>query len=939
MSGVRHASSPVLVGRSAELGALASAIARPPSIVMLEGEAGVGKTRLVTELLALPETARRLVFTGYCQPLGEPFPYGVVLEALRHAGRHLKNKPPLSPLSGALRPYLPELADFLPAQPAPLGDPRAERHQLFRAFRELISSLGALLLVIEDLHWADDGSRRLLRFLMADPPRNLSLLLTYRREEVPGGIPVGSSYRPATGSASVLIELRPLDADGVKNLATALLGECPISTEFAARLHERTAGIPFVVEETLNALDHTETLHAGLLESVEVPVLLREAMVERLIKLPLTARRLTEAAAVLGVPATDTVLAGTAGLDAGRARRALVAALEKHVLFEAGDCRYGFRHTLAQQAVYGTISGPTRQQLHRRAVQALLELTPPPLVQLAEHSRKAGESVDAIRYAEAAAQRAAEVGDLATATDLLRGLLDEPALEPSDVDRLAGRLSAIAFDGLGIREVIATLQRLLGDRRLSRRLRGEVRLSLGLLLMRHSGGVEAGRAETELAVNDLGHRPDLQARGIAMLALPWSGTTPMSAHLPWLQRVDELIAGTTDRLVLLTMMASNVPAWLHVGDGRAWALARRVPGTIGSAGEQRQLARMHCNLADACAWIGHHDRAGSLLHSGMQLATSCGAPYVVSTARATRAHVDWLTGHWEGLTARTLRLLDEYQDLLPVASELSLVLGSLAVARGEWDRAAGHFAETGIAQPQNAITPVVLAAHAGVVRMLLAQQDAEAAALEADRGMEVARAKGVWAWAGELVVMAVDAYCQTGRESDAQALTDELERGLAGCDAPAGYAGLAEAQGILALCRGESAVKQLTDARQRYERLPAPYLAALAGERLARSGEPEAGELTSLASAFDELGATRDAARCRHAVRATGAITPSRRGRRGYGDELSPRERDVARLLAEGNTNREIAEVLFLSRRTVEQHVASVLRKLKVHSRDELQRA
>jgi DNA-binding NarL/FixJ family response regulator len=74
----------------------------------------------------------------------------------------------------------------------------------------------------------------------------------------------------------------------------------------------------------------------------------------------------------------------------------------------------------------------------------------------------------------------------------------------------------------------------------------------------------------------------------------------------------------------------------------------------------------------------------------------------------------------------------------------------------------------------------------------------------------------------------------------------------------------------------------------------------------------------------------------RHTFRSTGATAPSRRGRRGYGDELSPREHDVARLLTDGHTNREVAEVLFLSRRTVEQHVANVLRKLKVRSRREL---
>ncbi|EHN77540.1 LuxR family transcriptional regulator fused with ATPase domain, partial [Streptomyces coelicoflavus ZG0656] len=114
--------------------------------------------------------------------------------------------------------------------------------------------------------------------------------------------------------------------------------------------------------------------------------------------------------------------------------------------------------------------------------------------------------------------------------------------------------------------------------------------------------------------------------------------------------------------------------------------------------------------------------------------------------------------------------------------------------------------------------------------------------------------------------------------------------------------------------------------------------AARAGEAAAREalvlGDPDTvPDMGAVAEEFAALGATRDAARCRRVLRGTGVVTPSRRGRRGYGDALSPREREVARLVSLGHTNREIADVLFLSPRTIEQHVAKVLRKLGVSSR------
>ncbi|MGQ0840672.1 ATP-binding protein [Actinokineospora sp.] len=943
-------SSPVLVGRGHQLGSLRSAVPAQPAVIMIEGEAGVGKSRLVRELLDT-DLGPLSVLIGYCQPVGEPFPYGAVLEALRGADERLGHRPKLTPVTGVIGPLLPEISEFLPDPLPPTGDPRADRHRLFRALRELLSALGPVLLVIEDLHWADDGSRQLLRFLMGDPPANLTIVVTYRREDTPGGIPLGTAYRPPTGITSMLVELGPLDVDEVRALTAAILDEDAVSAEFAAKLHERTAGIPFVVEETLRALRNPAgAVHADgaaarrLLDTVEVPVLLRDAMAERLAALPTTATRLAQAAAVLGVPAPAELLGEVAAIAAPRVGAALTHALTGHVLHEVEGGRYGFRHALAQQAVYDTLGGPDRRKLHTRAIDALDQVEPRPLVQLAEHSERAGRVAAWLHYGEAAADRATELGDAATATGLLQRLLAEPSVPAQDVDRLAIKLGRVAHTGLDQHDPTETLERLLNDRRLSTSARGEVRLYGGLLLIRQAGRLAEARSEIEVAFHDLTERPDLAAKATAVLGQPFVGMATLAELEPWLHLADRYRAACADNELRISLLANEFGSKLHVGDPSVLRGLGQLPDTGATAGEQRQLARAHCNLADACTSVGHFRLAGELLRSGLRLAAECGAPFVVSTARATQARLDWFTGEWTGLADRAARLLDEYRDLFPVASELCLVLGSLAGARGEWAEATSLLTETGAFAPAESITPVAIAGCAGLAWTMLAQDEVARACVDADRGLDIVRTKGVWAWASEIGPVAVAAYLAAGRERDAAGLVEEIATGIAGRDVPVAVAALAQCRGRLAESSGElvEAVEHYREAGGAYERLPAPYFAATVAEReaiclLPSDSEKATEVLSALVDTFDALGATRDAARCRHLLRGMGGAKPSRRGRRGYGNELSPREHEVARMLAGGHTNREIADVLFLSPRTVEQHAARVLRKLGVASRAELQ--
>jgi DNA-binding CsgD family transcriptional regulator/tetratricopeptide (TPR) repeat protein len=941
-------SSPTLVGRDVELGTIVEVVAERPSAVFIGGEAGMGKTRLIAELLRRPELDGVRVLAGSCQPLREPFPYGPILEALRSAG----DRPvgPLSPVVGVLRPLLPEIAGLLPPQPEPLADPAAERHRQFRAVRELLTACGPALLVIDDLHWADDGTRDLLRFVVSKMPEQLAVVVTYLDTDGHHRSPLGMSFRPAEDLRAARVSLGPLDVGSIRRLATGLL-EVPVSAEFAAKVHEYTAGIPFVAEETVRALRDaagpppvTEVLTDHLLDGLEVPVLLREAMIERLNALPEPSIRLTRAAAVLGLPAEPTVIGALAGLRDDELPAAILSTSDGGVLGEVAQGRYGFRYALARKAVYGTISGPERAMLHGRALDLLAGLPAAPLLQLAEHARAAGRLEQWQHHAEAAADQAIAHGETSLAIDVLQSALTGGTLAEQDVARLATKLSQIAPRGFH-RDVIATLERVLEDLPLGPATRGTIRLSLGMLLVRTAGQLARGRIEVERAIGELVDRPELAARGINLLALPIDGLTPLTWHDVWMRRAAKAFDRLEDPELRLTLTGDRISSRAHIGEPEAWTDFENLPDSASSVAERVQLAQLWCNMADAQSWVGHLARADRLVTEGTRRAIDAGALYAAGLAQSTRLRLNWVTGNWTGLAGAGEALRDKYSDLGPIVMQSSLVLGALAAARGEFAAAQRYLAATSVLAPQHGPIPVVLAAAGVLIRVRLATGDATGACAVAETAMVAARRKGVWVWAQDLVPTAAEVYAQAGRWDEADAVVEEFARGIEGRDAPSAHAALLTGRAVLLAARGkhQAAALKFDEAKTRYEKLPMPYPATGALERAARSrlaaGERSAiEELTSAAEAYERLGATRDAGRCRRQLREHGAWAPSPRGRRGYGSELSPREREVASMLADGRTNREIADGLFLSPRTVEQHVAKVLRKLGVRSRTEIAR-
>ncbi|AQZ68168.1 ATPase [[Actinomadura] parvosata subsp. kistnae] len=981
--------SPALVGRDAPLRLLIGAITCPPAVIQVQGEAGIGKTSLVRA--AIGPLTEATVLIGHCHQIREPFPYGPVFDALRHVAAALPERDRLSPVTGALRGYLPELAGHLPPAPTPppMGDPRAERHHLFRAVHALLGAAGPVVLVVEDLHWADDGTRDLLRFLTDQPPEGLALVVTFRREDLPvPGLPFGHAYRRTPGVRSEVISLTPLDVEDVRSLAGTLLASAPdgpsgpaaltgisgssgISAAFARKLHERTAGVPFVIEEVVRSLLDGEGRlpEPEALDRMGVPVLLREAMAERLTGLSPAALHAVHAAAVLRLPADEPLINAVSGGSG------LSEALQAGVLREQPDGLYGFRHALAQQAVYDAIPGPDRRLAHRRAMAALAALDPPPLVQLAHHARHAGDVAAWQRHGAAAADHAAAIGDIPLAVELLDGLLADPNLPTQARGPLALRLSRVAAIGLSHRRVVRILRHLLSDDFLSPRVRGEARLNLGVLLSNQAGAITAGRQEILAALPDLADSPSLAARGLALLAMPVWGGEPLAMHEEWMTQAEKLLAEGQDPELTAAVQANKVSMAMLVGSPDAFELAGTLPVNDPSTAVRRQVARGYSNLYDAALALGHYAAAGRFAERSRRVAEETGALYPAFLVEMSSIRLDLLTGRWDGLRERALAAVEMTYEAPLLAVEARLALGVLALARGEWDEAGEHLEAAGVRDLDSGFLPVAVAGSSGLVELHLTRGALEPALAAADLAVTRLRRKGVWVWGDQLVPAAVTALLKAGRSEAAAGLVAEFAAGIEGRNAPSAHAGLDLARGALAGAAGacDEAARRYARARAAYLAMPRPYTAARtaeleAGARLTladqdrttqrdraadrdRSGQREraidrepggqreraADLIAEAAERYAVLGATHDAARCRRLLRELGpGRPPARRSRRGGGGVLSPRESEVARLVALGRTNREIAEVLFLSQRTVDTHVARVLQKLGVRTRAEV---
>jgi DNA-binding CsgD family transcriptional regulator len=945
---------PGLIGRGRELAELAQALASSPTVVLIEGEAGIGKSRLLREYLASPAARGHTALVAYCPPFRQPQTLGPVTDALRRATDGVAGLP-LTNLSGALRPLFPEWACDLPPPPEPVEDTTTARHRLFRALGELLGCLDAATIITEDMHWADEATLEFLIYLASGPPSRPNLVVTYRPEDMPAGSLLPRLSRLAAGSGGLRVTLGPLDEADTGALVSSMLAEEQVSARFAAFVHQRTEGVPLAVEELVRLMaDRADlALRDGgwvqrNLPEIAVPPTVRDAVLERAGRLSAQAQAVLRSAAVLAEPADEAMLVAVSTLPAGRARAGLAETLHSGLLAEDARGLVSFRHALACQAVYEAIPGPDRRVLHRYAGLALEGCSPRPAARLARHFRQAGQTAKWLRYAEGAAELALASGDEATSVALLRDLIEHARADPRGYRSAVALLDKITFasitDPACFQDLQHRLRSLLGAGTGAPAERAQVRCHLGRILG-YTEELEEARAELERAIPDLAGQPARAAWAMNMLGWPHDTVSPASTHLRWLRRA-ERAASTLEPAERLPLLVQRVTALLLLGEEEGWRAAAEIAAAPAWARDKRQVNLGQLNTGDLAMTWGRYADAGRWLASAQKLADARHYRRYGELIISTRVHLDWLTGAWDGLAERARRVADDDESQLNSRLEASLVIGLVEAATGAKDRAEDRFRYV-LAERQQRGGPYFIMEPAAALARLLLGDDRTGEALSVTSGpAAVVAAKRTWVWAADIAPARVEALIAAGRVDEAAEMVAAFGHGLRGRNAPAPKAAVILCGAMLAEARGDNAgaAGLFGRAALAWQLLPRPFDALLAREQQAgcwlAAGDVDrcVWLLTEVFNGLSRLGASGDAARVARRLREHGIAVARgpRGGRRGYGNQLSPRELDVARVLVAGRTNREIAGQLFLSPKTVARHLDSAMRKLGVRSRTAL---
>jgi DNA-binding CsgD family transcriptional regulator len=941
--------SPVLIGRAAELERLVAAAVAAPSVTVVEGEAGIGKSRLVAELAARPELAGLRLLKGGCGQVREPFPLGPIVEALRGRAADLEGVT-LSPVAGSLRALLPELGTVLPDPLPPLEDRAAERHRLFRGLADVLAALGPAVLVVEDLHWGDEQTVEFLGYLVGALPDALSVVLTYRGEEADAALRAVTARPPDPVGLEHLV-LRPLDVAATRALASAILDAEEVSAEFATHLCARSSGLPLAIQELLALLRSRGALirwEGGwarrALDELDVPAGVLASVQERVAGLPDRARAVIQAAAVLQLRVPAALLAEVAGLPG---LEGLDAALDSGLLTER-DGTVGFRHVLAAQAVYEGVPLGRRQSLHAGAARAVRALRPVPLGQVAHHLRHAGRSAEWVAAAVTAAGHATALGNDAEAARLLEDVLRHADLEPVRRAELTIRLGWVALNVLRVPAIAELLAEAI-HQDLPKRVRGELRLLQGLNIDVTRVDQLRIRQVFVDAIDDLEELPEYAAWAMVGLGVPTITDRPLDERMAWLDRALATLPPDGDKDTRLLVLGKIAMVFVVVGDPRWTELTDRIVEETGGRAVSRQEAVAYKSVGGTAMLTGHHRTAERLLEAALDRGRSSRA----SRADEFRFRLDvammrYLSGSWDAaLTQEISTLRDEYANRPAERIQVNSVAACLAAAPGRLDAA------------HDQLLDVIREAHARgdidllplpvtmLLRLAAARGAAESALAETAGAVLAWEAKDLWPVGVRAVPALAEAMLSAGRPDEAAALAGRYEARLSGLDAPLAGPALAHARGLLDMSAGQwaGAAGRFAAAADAYGRLPAAYEQAQAVEQAAAClfelGDPAAGSTLDRAiTAYTRLDARWDLDRAtrlgrRWGLRPVARVRPAEGGHE-HPPGLSARQLQVARLAAAGLTNQEIARQMFLSPKTVDKHLGMAMRKLGARSRTEL---
>ncbi len=933
-----------IVGRADELARLSEALERAReghgSLLLLAGEAGVGKSRLAREAASGAD----VVLYGAASN-GVAVAYGPIVAALRS---RLRTDPEALADCGALVSHLALLLPEL----GPAAK-ESERATIFEAVRCAFAHLGAerpVVIVLDDLQWSDDTTLELLAALAA-PLREMPVLVigTYRSDGLPREHRLRWLRNELRRSGHLdELALEPLDPTGVEALLRELLPEEP-SPALTRTIQDRTLGSPFFVEELVAALEARGSLRPGrrgleLVERDEVPIpdSIREAVLVGIGDASEEGRKAAEAAAVLG-QRFDLGLAAELSPADG-----LAELFEAGLLEERGAGEGAFRHALAQEALYAEVPWARRRDLHRRLALSLEE-SPGPSLEIATHWRGAGEEPRA-RQALVEAARQSEA--VCAHRDTLRAAREGLELWPEDEDEEL-RLETLARYGRSA-ELVGEL--------------GEAAKAWRELAAAHERRDDrAGYAEAQrrlAAIFELGGEREkaFAARRLAAESFA-AAAHPAEAALEHLAMADYHRRGARyGEAIELAKLASEEAKEAERVDIGARILGLR--GVVEAKGGEFEqgLSSVRSGLALAL----EHDLTpvAAELYQRLSLVLYDGADY-----RQAEEALDTALG-----------LCRTGED---AGTEVACVTCLVYVLRerGEWSRAAelGHElidADTAVWVAEGLVGAIhAFEGKLSSARRLLSASRAVStevghynmycdsttalAIVAAAEGLEDEAATrtrellarweesedhhyAVWGirWAASWLA-------RNGRRKEAQLCASALGQMAAAGGHDDAVAALAQAVGELALLEGDAdtAAESLSRAVELHRSLAIPHERAQvelrAGVALAAAGEREAA-IERLCDAYrcaTKLGARPVAAEAAKEVAALGESVAQRLGNRAAASaddvQLTRRELEVLRHVAVGRTNREIAQELFISQRTVDMHVRNLLGKLDCRSRVE----
>jgi len=899
-----------MVGRDHELRQLSRLVASPrPEVAIIAGEPGIGKTRLIHELLATlpPET---VVLIGQAEPGSLARPYEVLLDAIDANRTHRVDEAALD-----------ALAD-------PQRSPVERLHTGLTILGDLVGAAPSVI-VFEDLHWADSESAALFE-RAADLPGRRLLLGTYRPDEVTSRQPVAALLGRMERRHSVThVRLERLSEAGTAALLAGATGR-PAPYRTVVALHQRTGGNPFFLEELLRG--HTAEDLDSLCEQ-PLPWSLAEVLRRQVEDLDAAGHRVVEAAAVLGHRVPFDLLAAVTGDGEDELIRILRVLVTRGVLVEAGEDEFSFRHALVREALAEQMLGRQRRRLHEAALEALLAAGGSDPALVAYHAKHAGRYEDMVAAARRGTQLYLAIGSAYQALQLAEMGLEEVG---DDAELLGGAaraawLAGLPDDAVGYARVWRDRSATVTDRADALYLLIRLAWETDEIDEMHALTVEVQRLVAELPPG-----PD-QGRAMTAVAQSAMLRDDPTESLDWADRAlrlaDELDLPQV-RLAALVEKGSVLAAFPDSAEqGRAI-----LTGLVDEAeklGEWILAARALNNLVQGVPPAEPAEHAELLERMRVDAERAGFENLAVAAYFQGRARLAMREGN---LTA-AIAALDAgrerdrgYQRRGRRADYHAVFLAGLCLEAGKLDRVEDIIADLrsaplGIGGSALVVPGIVfhLTCRRGDlpgaqrladdVLAALAEQpwrsgsqahDLLSAALYVGlplpRVTELAEALlGPDIWDDYRTV--VDAQLAEAR-GDHEAGLDAYLRVVESAILPPpvrGTARVAAARCLLALGRPGPAAEQ----------------ASLAGELLARWG---GWRVEQLEQVRDRLG-LRPADGPR-AVTGTAALTP--------------RELEVALLIADGLTNAELARRLYISPRTAAVHVSSILHKLGVSSRTEV---